>query len=71
MEGANERVYRKVREFVRQKQEEKLPKVFDGIRLEDIAQSINEKEEVILLALSHKAWRGELVGTDILITFSE
>jgi len=68
MKGIEE-IYQKVKEYVSQEQE-KQPKI-TGLSLEDISREINITEERILLALSHKALFGELVGTDIIICFEE
>lgn len=65
----DQKIFERVKEFVNQEQKKDIR--IAAISLEDICRELQIDEDEILHALALKANHGELVGTDILIGFTE
>lgn len=63
----NEATYKKIKETVSQHYDQ----IGTGMYLEEIAKELHLAEEEILQVLTTRSYKGELVGTEILITFTE
>lgn len=69
VDKTKEDLYQKIREYVRQQQEERGRE--DPVPLDEIAQKFGISVELIYDVFSYRAETGEIEGLDLFVTFTD